>query len=199
MMGNHLELVQYLLKTLRVDVNFVMTKDPRKEDPVDLARRKEDSALHAAAERGYEQMVELLIRHGAHVNMVTTKDKMRPLDVALEVFNGACRKYSSYAARKVNCTGLLVTIDLLRSYGANPGRGANRQYLSNTSYAAHLPLREAMIQESFGAEGMPNPLIIDVTFSSFPWEFLIGNIIASNNRMKDMRVTLMMLCAGGRR
>lgn len=161
--GNYLELVQYLLQTLRMDVNYIMTKDVRKADPIDQAHRKHDSALHGAAERGLEQMAELLIRHGAHVNAVSEMDHMRPLDVALQTFNGACRKYTIYLGRDVNCSGVQATIDLLRRHGANPGLGENRQYLSSTSYATRLAQREAMLLETFGPEGMPKPLIINVT------------------------------------
>lgn len=165
MLGNYLDMVQYMLGPLRMDVNYLMTQDTRKDDPIDRSRRFQDSALHGAAERGYERMVELLIRHGAHVNAVTAGDRMRPLDVALQTLNGACRKHSEYLAREVNCSGLRATIDLLRRFGANPGKGANRQYLSNTSYAEYLPLREAMLRETFGAQGMPKPLVINVSLT----------------------------------
>jgi len=159
---NHLEMVKYILRTLRVDVNYKMT-DTRKVDLSQIAYQKADSALHGAAERGYECMVDLLIRHGAHVNAVTPKDNMRPLDVALEVFNGACRKYSDYRARPVNCSGISAVINLLQKYGGNPGLGANRQYLLPTSYSTQLAEREAMILESFGPAGMPKPFTPNVT------------------------------------
>ena len=49
--------------------------------PVDTANARGDTALHAAAARGYDSVIELLVANGADVGLVNA-DGQTPLDIA---------------------------------------------------------------------------------------------------------------------
>ena len=76
---------------------------------VDTANARGDTALHAAAARGYDAVIELLVAHGADLSLVNS-DGQTPLDVAS---SGSRRLGIAWATPKQS------TVELLRSLAAN--------------------------------------------------------------------------------
>ncbi len=76
---------------------------------VNTANARGDTALHAAAARGYDSVIELLVAHGADLDS-TNADGQTPLDVATA---GSRRLGIAWATPKQS------TVDLLRSLAAN--------------------------------------------------------------------------------
>ena len=76
---------------------------------VDTANARGDTALHAAAARGYDAVIELLVANGADLN-VTNADGQTPLDVASR---GSRRLGIAWATPRQS------TVDLLRTLAGN--------------------------------------------------------------------------------
>ena len=76
---------------------------------VDTANARGDTALHAAAARGYDAVIELLVANGADLN-VTNADGQTPLDMASR---GSRRLGLAWATPKQS------TVDLLRTLAGN--------------------------------------------------------------------------------
>ena len=77
--------------------------------PVDTANARGDTALHAAAARGYDSVIELLVANGADVGLVNA-DGQTPLDIATR---GSRRLGIAWATPKQS------TVELLQSLAGN--------------------------------------------------------------------------------
>ena len=77
--------------------------------PVDTANARGDTALHAAAARGYDSVIELLVANGADIGLVNA-DGQTPLDMAAR---GSRRLGIAWATPKQS------TVELLQSLAGN--------------------------------------------------------------------------------
>lgn len=108
--NGRVEAVRFLLEVARVNPND--------------AKHRHTTALHRAAREGYEEVVNILLRHGARLD-VYDKDKMTPLHRAAAWGRDPSITTICRFMRNSGCTG--VTVDVRGPNGVTPLMLASRQ------------------------------------------------------------------------